>query len=179
MSETTTASETELTVTQALARVGTLQARLEKKRETVRTYAARDSRLSDPIKEEGGAVAYVRQNMDAIRDLERNLVAVRTAIQKANFDSKLTVCGMTRTVQEWLNWRREILPDQKHFWEELLRTIDQERRRLAGRDEKADVIVHFPEDKARDELATLVEIEGTLDEQLSLYNATVKVRIPA
>ena len=168
----------EVSVTKALARIKTIESRLDQKRENVGAYAARDASRVDPIKEEGGSPAYVGRLLNSIRDLESDLVGVRTAIQKSNFENKLTVCGETKTVQEWLNWRREVLPARKMFLNDILRGVDMDRRHLARRDRPDDLKVHFSEEQMREELAKLVEIEKTLDEELSVYNATVTVRIP-
>lgn len=171
----------EVPITKALSRVGTIQARLNARTQNVLAYACRSEKHTDPIKEEGGSPAYVRKNLDALRDLENNLVTIRSAVQRANFDNRLTVCGQTRTVQQWLNWRQEVLPHRKAFLETLLTRVESERRQLGlrGQKEAEDLHVNFPEEKMREELTTLIDIENTLDEELSVYDATVMVKIPA
>ena len=88
------------TITEALAEIKTIGKRLEKKRESVKAYLARDSRVKDPLEKEGGSTEYVRKERQAISDLEKRVVTIRTAIAKSNLGTAVTIQGMSMTVFE-------------------------------------------------------------------------------
>ena len=95
-------------ITEALAEIKTIAARTIKKREAIMRYFSRDSRFRDPLEADGGSKEFVKRERQAIKDLEERLVKIRSAIQAINLRTSLAVNGTTRTVSEWLNWRREI-----------------------------------------------------------------------
>src|SRR6266851_1458935 len=95
-----------MTITEALAEIKTIGKRLEKKKQAVLANIGRDSRLKDPLED---SVKYVAQERQAIEDLEKRIVAIRTAIQKKNLETPCTVGENTFMVQEWLNLRKEVL----------------------------------------------------------------------
>jgi hypothetical protein len=64
---------TEITITEALADVKTIDKRIEKKKYFVQSYLVRQERLKDPLEKDGGATKVIHQERQAIQDLqERN-----------------------------------------------------------------------------------------------------------
>lgn len=177
-----------MTITEALAEMKTLAKRIEKKRESIAPYLLRQSIVLDPLAEQGGSKEFIRRERQALDDMERRMVAIRTGIQRVNHQTPITIEGETRTVAEWLTWRKEIAPGRQQFVTRMRGTITKVRDDFAKKggavseDAKAgenNVIVNV------DELALIKEIEqmenvlGQLDGQLSLKNATVLVEIAA
>lgn len=66
------------TITEALAELKTINARLETRRQNVGQYLMRDARLKDPLETDGGSVEYVTRERQAIKDLEERIVQIRT-----------------------------------------------------------------------------------------------------
>src|SRR5579863_1653454 len=64
----------QLTITEALAEIKTINKRLESKRESVRNYIARDVRVRDPLEKEGGSAEFIKRERQAIIDLEERIV---------------------------------------------------------------------------------------------------------
>ena len=176
-----------LTVTEALAETKTIESRIEKRREAILRYLVRDARMRDPLESDGGSVEFVRKERQAISDLEFRLVQIRTAIQAVNLRSTLTVQEETRTVSEWLNWRREVSEKQKAFLGRMASAITQMRQKavavggtLAASVESAkpgDVISVVNEVELSGEIEHIELVLGELDGKLSLFNATITIDI--
>lgn len=173
------------TITEALAEIKTIKARIDKRRGGYMQYVVRDARAKDPLEMEGGSVEFVRRERQAIGDLQQRVVDIRTAIQRANLETTLTVQGVTKTVAEWLNWRREVSAEQKNELAALTKGMTDARRLVQQRGGKvaesdaqagaSDVVVMVSE---RDLAAATDHIElvlGELDGKLSLMNATTLI----
>lgn len=179
----------QLTATEALAEIVTLDKRLVKKREAVFPYLARQQAVVDPLIKEGGSVAHIESERQAIRDLEMRKVALRIAIQKMNLVETITVFGVTRTIAEWLAWRKEVLPHQKSFLNGMRLTIEKNRVQQQAKGlavvsidqsenaRREDWVVNLKEKELLAEIEQLENIEGTLDGQLSYKNATVPLTL--
>jgi flagellar biosynthesis/type III secretory pathway chaperone len=92
-----------LTITEALQEIKTIGKRLEKKRQNIIQYIARDVRIKDPLESSGGSAQYIQRERQAIADLENRIIEIRTRIQEANLSNQLTIEGVTCTVSQWLN----------------------------------------------------------------------------
>lgn len=183
-----------LTITEALAEIKTINARLQKKRQSVIDYTARDVRIKDPLEKTGGSALFIERERQAIADLERRIIKIRTTIQKANAAHSLTVSNSTMTVLEWLTWRRDVAPGQKQFIATVVSSIVKLRNAAqtkGGRVVAANVAqVNIDDPNAPPEVAIFIdeagllqqgeEIEtvlGTLDGKLSLFNATTTITL--
>lgn len=181
-----------LTITEALAEIRTITRRLDKKRDGLKPHLYRQDQMRDPLEASGGSVEWLKRERQAIADLEDRLVVIRTAIQDTNRETSLTLRGDTRSVAEWLIWRREVAPNRQRQVREILQALvqvrDQAKRQGLGiRSAKdgdgggtavGDVIVHVDEAELAAEAEKLEEVLGTLDGQLSLLNATTSVTVP-
>lgn len=174
-----------MNVTQALAEIKTINARLQKKREFVRAYCARQRVLTDPYEAEGGTPLKIRQELQAITDLQTRVVSLRRAILESNLSTQLTVAGITRSVQDWLTWRREIAGSQEAFVRGILAETQRIRKECLQRggavDDNTgsnyDLVIQVSEadfNKAAEDLATVL---GELDGALSVSNATTVIEV--
>ena len=176
-----------MTITEALAETKTIDKRISKKREFITGYLFRQDALRDPLAKEGGSVVAIGEARQAIGDLETRLVAIRTAIARANTDEHITVNGMDRSIAEWLVWRREVAPGMQSFLGQLRHAFvgvrsEATKKGLAisepGEAKTSnDIVVNVSEIKLAEEIEALEETLGVLDGQLSLKNATVMVDI--
>lgn len=180
-----------LTITEALAEIKTINKRLEKKRQSIIPYVARDVRIKDPMEKDGGSAKFIVQERQSINDLENRIIRIRTEIQKSNLVALMTVGGVggeARTVSEWLTWRREVAEGQKSLLNGITKGINSlrtEAQKVGGRvvgHNVANVNIEqsSPPEVAVfvDEVALLKELDrheqtlGELDGKLSLFNAT-------
>jgi len=105
----------EITITEALAEIPTIEKRIEKKEEFILNYLYRQSSVRDPHEKDGGSNVLITREKQAIADLQLRLIKIRSAIQKANSENSITIGAQTKTITDWLTWRREIAPKQQRF----------------------------------------------------------------
>jgi hypothetical protein len=179
-----------MTVTEGLAELKTLQKRIEKKREYVGGLLLRSDGIRDPVEKDGGSVEVVKRERQAIADLETRHVAIRTAIQRMNHATPITVSEVTKTIAEWLTWRKEIAPGHGAHLQKMRQSILSARSQAQQKGwgmrtatevntaaQMTDVLVNVDEAALAKETEQLETILGTLDGQLSLRNATVMMDI--
>jgi hypothetical protein len=180
-----------LTITEALQEIKTINKRLEKKRQAVMQYVARDVRIKDPLESTGGSVKFIVEERQAIGDLEQRIVTIRTEIQRSNLTASLSINGKTRTVSEWLTWRREVSEQSKNFLQSILLGIQKlraEAQKQGGRVVGHQVAQVNIEQTAPPEVSVQVDeasilkqqeeyetVLGELDGKLSLFNATTVI----
>lgn len=186
-----------MTITEALAEIKTINKRLEKKRESVISMIGRDSRLKDPLANDEGMTSqkYVAQERQAINDLEKRIVTIRTAIQEKNLTTPCTVGGTTMPIQDWLNFRRDISMGRQRFLMQLnqgIRNIRAQAQQKGGRVVAAasaqatitteanappEILLHLDERELLTEQEGLEQTLGELDGKLSLLNATTVIEV--
>jgi hypothetical protein len=174
-----------LTITEGLAEIKTIGKRIAKKREFIFGFLFRQETMKDPLANEGGSKAAIQRERQAVADLETRIVAIRAAIQKANTETQITVEGDTRSIQDWLVWRREVAPNLQSFVQNALQRCASIRQQAAQKSVPVrtdsttevvnDVTVNIDEQALSQESEKLVAILGTLDGQLSLKNATTVI----
>lgn len=180
--------QSSMTITEALAETKTLIARIDKKRQAIVNHLIRDARLKDPMAEDGGQAEYVRRERQAIDDLGTRLVSIRTAIQEKNRTTAVTIHGQTRSVADWLTWRKEVAPGAKSFLGMISSAINKARRdpvvqrdnlRLTDKPqgEVGEVIVNVNEKELNEQIEEFEHILGDLDGKLSLINATTVISL--
>lgn len=176
----------ELTITEALAEIKTISKRLDKKREFVQQHLFRQEFVKDPLERDGGSIAALQRELQAIRDLEERLVAIRLAIQAANTATTVEILGEQRTIAEWLVWRREVYPGQAAFLDRLIMQLRDVRQQAIKKGLSVvttsdvattpnDIVVNLSELELQKAVERLAEMAGQLDGMLSLKNATTFV----
>ena len=186
-----------MTITEALAEIKTIGKRLDRKRQAVVANIGRDSRLKDPLADQEGmtSVKYVTQERQAINDLEKRIVDIRVAIQRSNLATSCTIGASTLTVQEWLDFRREVATGRQMFLNQLNNSVKNIRDKLnreggrvvaaaqatasvtTGDKQVIEVILHIDERALLEEQEGLEKTLGELDGKLSLLNATTVIDV--
>lgn len=176
------------TITEGLAELKTIRARIEKERELVNNYIARAEAVRDPLEKEGGSPARIASGLQSIADLEANYINLRRKIAAANDATEITVAGYTRSITDWLIWRREIAPARRSWLQQVRNTINQLRinaqkqgnavfaaSAVVDNTKHGDIVVNISETDLDSQIVNMEEILGTLDGQLSLKNATTEI----
>lgn len=176
------------TITEGLADLKTLRKRIDKKRESLGPYLARAEAIRDPLEKQGGSAKHIEAEIQAIADLEANYLDIRRRIALANDSTNITVAGVTKSISQWLIWRREIAPHYKAWLQGMRSGIQQLRAKTQsrggsmvsataqiGETKPDDIIVNVDEAKLDQQLEHIEEVLGTLDGQLSLKNATTEI----
>lgn len=176
------------TITEGLAEIKTIDKRIAKKREFINQYLARAEGVKDPLEREGGSPARIEAEMQAIADLELNLISLRSRIAFANTTTHISILEETKTISDWLFWRREVAPKRQAWINQMRQTLSSIRtnaqtkgaitmsHETISRDAKPnDIIVNISENWLAKEAEVMEEILGTLDGLLSLKNATILI----
>jgi hypothetical protein len=177
-----------LTITEALAEKKTLIKRIETKSLFLLNYIFRRESMKDPLEKDGGSAKVVAQERQGIRDMEERIVDINIAIQLANTNTQLTVGKVSRSIAEWLVWRREVSEQAKTRLQSIAQVITRARmeaQRTGGNvvssDSKEpkqnDMVVNVSETELAKEIEEFETILGELDGKLSLTNATTFVGI--
>jgi len=172
------------TITEGLAEIKTINARLVKKRQSVIEHLARFSHIMDPfLQNDGNQRDFVSRERQAIKDLEERILTIRSAIQVKNQTTPLKIGNTNRSLQEWLNWRRDISANQSILLQQMNNKIQTARSQLKSGQSISEeavnkpnvLIVNINEQSLISEIEEMEEILGTLDGKLSLLNATLKI----
>ena len=180
------------TITEALQEVKTIAARIQKKQDSIAQYVARDSRIRDPLEKSGGSSVFISQERQSIADLRTRLIKIRSAIQRTNLSSQMTVNGITRSVADWLTWRREVSEGEKLFLASLLigiRKLRTDAQKIGGtvsrtamgdnfsQQDPPNVVVNLDETELMREQESFETTFGDLDGKLSLFNAVTVLEV--
>src|ERR1043165_2240928 len=123
----------EITVAEALAELKTALKRLEMKRTFILTYLHRPEMLKDPLSQQGGSFSAIQQEWQSIRNLEEQIILIRRAVQQAYERCPVTISNQTRSLADWLVWRREVTARKARFLSSMLGRIDRARLRANRR----------------------------------------------
>lgn len=106
----------QMTITEALAEVKLLEKKMLKKRELVYANLYRVEGEVDPLEKEGGSQKVLSQELQSIFDLNTRLLKIRAAIAQANLQNEITVGKQTRSIFDWLTWKREVAGRESEFF---------------------------------------------------------------
>jgi hypothetical protein len=179
---------TGITITEALAEIKTIGKRIGKKRNYIAQHLARQEIVRDPLESAGGSRKVIAAERQAVDDLEARVVELRRGISLANDNTHVTINGTSRSISEWLTWRRDVAPGRKAWLESVQQALKSMRDDVArkggtvsvgtltrtdGEPKSSDVVVNVDEHALATEIEQLEDTLGQLDGQLSLKNATV------
>jgi hypothetical protein len=129
----------------------------------------------------------IQSETQALADLGRRLMKIRAGISRANLETEITVGEETRSVHDWLVWKRELSAPQAAFTKQVHQTVKnsldaiarqpQVYKDEAGATHLAKLVsnIDYAEwIKADEKLNEKLEV---LDGKLSLKNATVTIEI--
>ncbi len=176
-------------ITGAMSEIKLFAKKISSQRDFILRNLTREEWRKDPFeKDHTTQEAQVKAAIQSISDLEKNIVAYRYAITKANMEERVSLEGMDMTVAEWLIWRREVLPLRKQLLGNLanqmasnLREQQTTQRSYSGKEsekfQSTNFIVNVSDIWLKEETEKLEAIEQRLDGQLSMMNANVEVKI--
>lgn len=180
------------TITEALAEVKTINARIEKKREFILANIARQELQKDPLAAQGGTKQVIDQELQAITDLQARLVKIRSAINDANQKNTIAIHfegggSHEHSIADWITWKREVAPQRRILWDSIQNQVNSVRSQATSKgfrlvergppDKDSDVILHVDLHYVARQREQLEEILGKLDGMLSLKNATITIDV--
>jgi hypothetical protein len=175
-----------MTIAEALSEVKLMEKKLEKKHLFVLANLSRFDHIKDTFEKDGGATKALNSELQSINDLNKRLERIRASIAKANLDTNVTVGEDTRSLHEWITWKREIAPRHIKFIDAIhtsLKTrIDKETNNpTAFKDEEknqvklAQLVTHLSYQDFIKQSEKLHDLLQTVDGKLSLKNATIVI----
>lgn len=176
-----------ITITEALSEVNLVKKKIAAKQEKIRGALVRADHVKDPFEKEDGSVEMIKREFQAIQDLSTRLQKIRAGISQTNISTTITIEGQTRSIHDWLVWRRELQKGEQGFIQICHSTVKQHVDSLMRQPQvvkdnegKATLVeykinVDYAELLKRDH--TITEILERLDGQLSLKNATITFEI--
>lgn len=168
-------------ITEVLAGNKTSKKKREPKLQFVLQNMLRDDRLKDPFEENGGTKTVIRQELQAIKDLEEKQIQDLMALQKTNLATMVTIGGKARPISYWIIWKREVAPEIKKrlvAMQQRLnqgKTISENPRYPAAQAGEVKIVVAIDEKELTKEIVEFEELFGTVDGILSMANATTPV----
>lgn len=177
-----------ITITEALSEIQLISKKVAKKQQDMLGMLIRATHVKDPFEPEGGSYKHNDQEAQAIRDLYKRTVKIRSAISTANINNSLKIKDEEKTIFEWLAWKREVatpfLAFVKAVYSNTKNALDASAQRPAVIKEETTGATKLVEHVANvDYPKWLKEYEDTqekldkLDGLLSLKNATIVVEI--
>lgn len=175
-----------ITITEALAEINLIKKKIDDAEVGIRTMLVRASHVPDFYQEHGGAALMITKTQQSIRDLRTRFLSIRSGISKANIENQISVNGETKTIFDWLTWKREIYQPLEKALKEQIHTLKQSAEKEAarpevwkdqdGRTQLVSYVRNADLKTLEDEYNRIVEVYGKLDGQLSLKNATIVIQ---
>lgn len=176
-----------ITITEALSEINLIKKKIEGKKTEILNNLAKVAHVPDPYANQGGGFAANKAQLQSIKDLNSRLTRIRGAISGANIANTISIMGETKTINDWLTWKREISVIDSKFLMDLC------TKSKANMDHWAKQPQVYKDDSGTthlvkyesniDYVEVLKESERTseifekLDGQLSLKNATIVIEI--
>ena len=176
-----------ITITEALQEVKTIDARIQKKKEFIFNFLFRQNNQRDPHEKDGGSASLIAKERQSINDLLERKISIRNSINVANAENSITIKDQSRTISEWLVWKRDVAPTLKAVLNETAARLQSMRQDVSRKgltvtqnapaEVTLDVIVNVNEAELAKQIENLEETLSTLDGQFSLKNATIKIDV--
>jgi hypothetical protein len=180
---------TKMTITEALAEIKLIHSKLEKKRTRILENLIFIKNKADPLESEGGTLNFMHSEVQSIAALEENICAYRAAIMSANLLHTAEILGKTKSIYEWLVWKREVVDKMKIFYQ----TIYMKTKEKVDHAKLTPYVINKLDVNTPPELADVVpslnymefskkhehicDILSKLDGILSLKNATIVIEV--
>jgi hypothetical protein len=136
---------------------------------------------------DSAAAHFVAAERQSLRDLRQRYANIRIAINRVNMETSVELLGTTRTIAEWIVWKREIHTMHAEELNAIANSIKTVRTKAASLGKQIssdkdstgpqDVIVNLDEAAVLKEAEELAATLSTLDGKLSLVNATVRITV--
>jgi hypothetical protein len=172
-----------LTVTEALSEINLIKKKIEKKRETVLNSLIKPKHLKDKLESQGGSREFIKAELQSMNDLMARHLKLKGSIAAANIGNMIAVNGVTRSIHDWLNWKRDLSAGDLQFNTQIHKDVQKHFDTLAKQPQvfkDDDGKTHLLEYEANVEYGDFIKsseaIQETLeklDGQLSLKNATI------
>jgi len=157
------------TIQEGLEDTETFLRELDERRKFILDHVVHEAYQQDPLEDRGGSKSAIREALEAIDRLSEMILVTRVAINKARANTDVTVSKTTKTVEEWLIWRKELSIGALSFVEYLAEKVRN------AREWGDDFLVNLDEEELAQMEKDLLETLGELDGKLSVIYATTDI----
>jgi hypothetical protein len=171
-----------MTITEALVELGLIKKKIAHRQSFIEQYAYRLKNLVDPLADQGGSRAAVAEAFQSIHDLADRTIELRSAIAEANRVTIIAIGSVSRSIQDWLTWRRDVYPLLSGLLSSVQQVVRTEHRtrqlgqRIMSKEEVAnDLIVNLDEKTLAEDGINVLEAFERLDGLLQVKNATTDI----
>lgn len=172
-----------ITITEALAEINLIKKKIEDGETGIKVMLVRASHVPDFYQDHGGAAVMIQRTQQALKDMRTRLLSLRSGISRANIENQITINGESKSIFDWLTWKRELYQPLERALKDHIQTLkasaDKEASRpevwkdQEGRTQLVSYIRNADLKTIEDEYNRIVDVYGKLDGQLSLKNATI------
>lgn len=176
-----------ITITEALSDINLIKKKIASHQNNIKSVLVRMKHIKDPFESDGGSTQMIKRAKQALTDQQKRLEKIRGAISSANLTHEITVGETTKTIFDWLTWKREISGDHAEFVQSVYQTVRNEQQRIEkspqvyedaeGKKHMVELVSNIDISDWLREIEISTEMLEKLDGQLSLKNATIVIDI--
>ena len=181
----------DLTITEGLAEIKLTHKKLVSVTANVQQYVVYPASQLDPLAKSGGSSKYIQEQLDSLAGLTDYLVKLREAIAASNMVTHFTIKGVTKTVQQWLEWKREAGPKKLDALHAILSKIQESRDEMSRRQAMSGLrsvsqtaaalpeglTVNLDESALLKDIQELEELLAVIDGQLNQINSMTRINL--
>ena len=176
-------------IQEGLSKLKTIRKRMQDIRGDVREFSVWNSKIKHPWGIKGGNQDYnikeaeqvARSKIQSYHDLKNEFLRIKTAIDRTNIQTKITVAGKEFTLHEAILYKREVaemlqelVGNYEHCALKVKRDVDRENEK-DNVSVKSDVIYLFPSDEVEKTRKFINEFLEEVDGKMQIANATVNL----
>lgn len=175
------------TITEALSEINLIKKKIDSNKETITNNLTRVKHVKDPFESDGGTANLIKQKIQSIASLFVRLEKIKGAIAQANLMNEITIGENTKTIFDWLTWKRDISKDHLAFLNQISANVTnqiasnsrnpQVFKDESGNTQLVEVISNVDLSDILRKREIMTEQIEKLDGQLSLKNATIMIEV--
>ncbi|RAL25604.1 hypothetical protein [Thermoflavimicrobium daqui] len=178
-------------IQQGLSELKLIKKRMDKIQSELAEYSAWSSKKKHPWGIKGANQEYsvkhaekeVQAKIQAYHDLANRFFRIKTAIDRTNLETKITVAGRTFTLHEALIYKNHLIEMNQNLvfaCDQAIRRAEAEVERFNSRKEKdlvdsADLLYLFPKQEIEKVNDFNIEFMEKVDAALQIANATTEI----
>lgn len=175
-------------IQQGLSELKLIKKRMAKIQEDLATYSAWSSKKKHPWGMKGTNQEYsvkqaekeVKARIQSYHDLSRRFFSIKTAIDRTNLETKMTVAGKTFTLHEALLYKNQLVDMNQQLVDacnQAIRKAESDVERFNAKKERdaletADLLYLFPRQEVEKVNQFNIEFMEQVDAALQIANAT-------
>ena len=161
---------------EAMKELKLIVAKISRNREETIKYSSGLSNEKPVFETEKAQSEYVARLIQSTEDLVKRYLDLKSAIEYTNLKTKVTIHGETRSISEWLVYKRNLAGIRHHAYQAANDSVALGRKsKDAAALKDVQIVRYYDEAVMNAKLRNLIEILGSLDGTLEVINATTEL----